>query len=60
VAWLDARGLQYEPVYGKGGEFVWYLVRMTNGSRMRPTAHFWMQFNFDAGERLSEVSAGQE
>jgi hypothetical protein len=27
VAWLDARALPYQPVYGKDGrEFLWYLV----------------------------------
>jgi hypothetical protein len=61
VAWLDARGLPYEPVYDKGGErFLWYLVRMPNGSWMQPNAGLWMTFNFDAAERLSGVSAGQD
>lgn len=59
VAWLDARGLPYKPVDGKGGEF-WYLVRMPNGSWMRPNAGLWMTFRFDDAERLSEISAGQD
>jgi hypothetical protein len=60
VAWLDARGLPYEPVRGKAGEFLWYLVRMPNGSRMQPNARLWMQFSFDAAGRLSKISAGQD
>jgi len=60
VAWLDANGLPYKPVHDKGGEFLWYLVRMQNGSWMRPHAGFWMTFGFDAAERLSEISAGQD
>jgi hypothetical protein len=61
VAWLDARALPYQPVYGKDGrEFLWYLVRMPNGSWMRPNAGLWMTFSFDAAERLSEISAGQD
>ena len=59
AAWLDARRLQYKAVHDKGGErFLWYLVRMPNGSRMRPNAGLWMTFDFDAAERLSEISAG--
>jgi hypothetical protein len=60
VAWLDARGLPYKPVHGKGGEFLWYLVRMPNGSRMQPNASLWMTFSFDGAERLSEIRAGQD
>jgi hypothetical protein len=61
VAWLDARGLPYKAVHDKGGErFLWYLVRMPNGSWMWPNAGLWMTFNFDAAERLSEISAGQD
>jgi hypothetical protein len=60
VAWLDAHGLPYEPVYGKAGQFIWYLVRMPNGSRMRPNARLWMQFSFDAGGRLALIGAGQD
>jgi len=61
VAWLDARGLTYRPVYDKGGEtLLWYLVRMQNGSWMRPSASFWMTLNFHGAERLSGISAGED
>jgi hypothetical protein len=59
VAWFDARGLTYQTVYGKGGEFARYLVRKQNGSWMQPDANLWMQFDFDAAERLSRIGAGQ-
>ena len=61
VAWLEAKGLPYTPVYDKGGEsFLWYLVRMPNGSWMRPNAGLWMTFNFHGAERLSEIRAGDD
>jgi hypothetical protein len=60
VAWLEARGLPYEPVHDKGGEFLWYLVRMSNGSWMWPNAGLWMTFEFDDAGRLSKISAGQD
>ena len=60
VAWLDARALPYHPVYDKAGrKFLWYLVRMPNGSWMQPNAGLWMTFRFEA-DRLSEISAGQD
>lgn len=59
-AWLEKSGLPYEPVQGKGGEFLWFLVRMKNGSWMRPHAGLWMTLNFDAAERLTRISAGQD
>ncbi len=59
--WLDARGLPYNPVYGKDGKsFLWYLVRKQNGSWMRPNAGLWMTFNFYGAERLSEISVGED
>ena len=61
AAWLDARGLPYTPVYDKAGEsFLWYLVRMPNGSWIRPNAGLWMTFNFHGTERLSEISAEED
>ena len=60
VSWLDARGLPYKSVNGKGGEFLWYLVRMPNASWMEPKAGIWMTFSFHGGERLLEISAGQD
>jgi len=60
VTWLDASGLPYKPVHGKGGEFLWYLVKMQNGSWMRPDASFWMTFTFFDTEKLSEIDAGQD
>ena len=60
-AWLDYRELPYKPVYDKGGKlFLWYLVRMPNGSWMQPNAGLWMTFDFDAAGRLSEITAGQD
>lgn len=60
VAWLDARGLPYKPMYDKGRErFICYLVRMPNGCWMWPNRGLWMMFRFEAN-RLSEISAGQD
>ena len=61
VAWLEARGLPYEPVYDKSGEsFLWYLVRMPNGNWMIPNAILRMTFDFRGSERLSEISASED
>ena len=61
VAWLEARGLPYEPVYDKSGKsFRWYLVRMPNGSWMKPNADLWMTFEFNSAERLDDISASED
>ena len=61
VAWLEARGLPYEPVYDKSGKsFRWYLVRMPNGNWMIPNAILRMTFDFRGSERLSEISASED
>ena len=60
-AWLEGRSLPYEPVYDKSGKsFLWYLVRMPNGSWMRPDAILRMTFYFKGTERLSEISASED
>lgn len=59
-AWLDARGFRFQTVHGKGGEFARYLVRMRNGSWLRPDASFWVAIDFDPAERLSGISGRQD
>lgn len=60
MAWLDARGLPYRRVHDKVGGGFWYLVRMPNGSWMRPHDGLWMTFYFDSAGGVSEISGGQD
>ena len=41
TSWLEAHGLQFIAVYDKGGDrFLRYIMRMKQGSSMRPSAEF--------------------